>query len=382
MLQFDLIQSGLMILLLIVIGEFISKKLKGMVPSVLVASLLYLFLKWFGILPDTLVQNSALSTLTTVAMMFIVIGMGISTNLHDLIKNWKVVLLSTITYIGQTALLLLVITILFDRNVAVGALPGGAAVAYMIQEKAKSLGLEHIIVQSVLIVAVQAMIACPFASWMVRKEALRMKKLPKQKKGSTVADTQETNRKVHSDYSAYRALFHFYLVAWVASRLATLTGLSAYVYCLILGVVLGHLGILPRDEMKRSSSQGLLTLIMMTMLINGFSTATPQLLLELMFPLVCIFATDLIGIFLFSTFFGRFLDFSRPMSFALGLNGMIGFPLNLMLSQDIIEYAADSEEEKEELNQQITSKLIIAGFTSVTFLSTLGAAFLINFMHN
>lgn len=68
------------------------------------------------------------------------------------------------------------------------------------------------------------------------------------------------------------------------------------------------------------------------------------------------------------------------MSFALGLNGMIGFPLNMMLSQDIIDYMTDIPEEKELLHQQISSRMVIAGFTSVTFLATLGAALLVNFM--
>ena len=68
------------------------------------------------------------------------------------------------------------------------------------------------------------------------------------------------------------------------------------------------------------------------------------------------------------------------MRFAICLNVMVGFPLNLMLAQDIIDFLADTDEQKELLNRQVGTKMVIAGFTSVTFLSTVGAGLLVNLM--
>lgn len=380
MFDFDIVQCGFLILFLMVTGEIISHKLKALLPSILVSALLFLGLTWTGILPKNLVQTSGLTTLTTIAMMFVVIGMGVSINLRELKSNWKVVVIASISYIGQTGLLILLMTLLFDHNIAIGSVPGGAAVALMVQEKARSLGFDHIIVQSVLLVAVQSMAACPFASWMIRKEIQRIRKNPSNTAFPVSDFKTDTPKRIWPEQSAYRSLFRFYLVAWIAARLELITGLSRYVFCLILGILLGHFELLPRDEMKRSNSQGFLHVMMMTMILNGFSTATPAMFAELMLPILCVLAISILGIFLFSTLCGRFLKLSIPMSFALGLNGMIGFPLNMMLSQDIIDYMTEDPDEKDMLNRQISSRMVIAGFTSVTFLATVGAALLINFM--
>ena len=118
----------------------------------------------------------------------------------------------------------------------------------------------------------------------------------------------------------------------------------------------------------------------MTMVLNGFSSSTPDMFLSLLGPLCCILFVDVLVIFIISQIIGKFFNFSKPLRFAICLNVMVGFPLNLMLAQDIIEFLAQTEEEKAILNRQIGTKMVIAGFTSVTFLSTVGAGLLVNLM--
>ena len=159
-----------------------------------------------------------------------------------------------------------------------------------------------------------------------------------------------------------------------------LTGVSRYVFCLFLGIMLCKIGFFAKDEMDKSKSHGLLSLMMMTMVLEGFSSSTPDMFLSLLGPLCCILIVDVIVIFFLSQIIGHFFRFSKPMRFAICLNVMVGFPLNLMLAQDIIEFLAQTEEEKKTLNQQIGTKMVIAGFTSVTFLSTIGAGLLVQLM--
>ena len=120
--------------------------------------------------------------------------------------------------------------------------------------------------------------------------------------------------------------------------------------------------------------------MMMVNVINGYSSATIDMFIDLMAPLVSVLLVDVISIFILSRFIGKLLKFSKPMSFAISLNVMIGFPLNLMIAQDIINFLAESPEENRILNQKIASKMVIAGFTSVTFLSTIGAGLLVGMM--
>lgn len=428
MFDFDLIQCGLIVLVLMASGEFIFHKMKAVLPAILASALLFLALLWSGILPATIIEDSGLLHLSMIAMMFTIIGMGVSTNPRELLANWRVVVLAAISYIGQTILLVLIISLIFDRNTAIGGLPGGAAVALIVQERARELGLEHIVVQSVLLVSVQGLVACPIISWMLRKEIRWMKKRsisaefssecrvfgfptksvqPEGSNTVTQSDMHEISNDTVKDgrsgilasitsyirlktscgtvqsacgTSFYLSLLRLYLVAWLASRLEQLTGISRYVYCLLLGVLLGNAGLLPKDEMTRSKSQGLISLMMMVTILNGFAGATPQMFLELLRPLVCILLADVLGIALVTGIFGKLLHFSRPMSLSIGLNVMVGFPLNLMLAQDLIEFLAETPEEKQALNEQIAAKMVIAGFTSVTFLSTIGAGMLVRFL--
>lgn len=411
MFTFDLIQCGLLVLCLMVAGEAVSHKLKAIIPSILASAVLFVVLLWSGILPENLIEESGLMHLTSIAMMFTIIGMGASLNLRELLDNWRVVALAAISYFGQVLVLFLITSTLFGRNTAIGALPGGAAVALIIQERASALGLDQIVVLSVLLVAVQGLVACPIVSWMLRREVMQMQERGilapcKPDVGCSVDNEQSQGRRSHAPHShahvphphaphlhiphlptsdsrahqsPYWSLLRFYAAAWASSRLELYTGISRYVYCLLLGVLFTQIGFLSSDEMQKSKSQGLLSLMMMITVLNGFSGLTPQMFADLLAPLVCILLTDIISIFVMSFFFGRLLKFSRQMSFALCLNVMIGFPLNLMLAQDIIEFLTRDEEEKKILNQQIASKMVIGGFTSMTFLSTIGAGLMVNY---
>ena len=398
MFEFDMIQCGLIVLFLMVAGEVISHRLKAVVPSILASAVLFLLLVWSGILPSSVIRDSGLIHLTSVAMMFVILGMGISTNIQDLLANWKVVALAALCYICQTGLVILIISLIFDKNTAIGGLPGGAAVALIVQERARALGHDQIVVLSVLLLAVQGLVACPLVSWMLRKEVTReldlLTDIGTNKSAHmeiNCAPSKESQQKTHSEIESSHhhkkrnqspnwSLLRFYIGAWIGTRLELYTGISRYVFCLILGILLTKIGFYQKDEMDSSKSHGFLTLMMMTMIFNGFSEATPDMVLSLLAPLCCILLVDVIVIFFVSQLVGHFFGFSKAMRFAIGLNVMVGFPLNLMLAQDIIEFLVESEEDKTILNNRIGTKMVIAGFTSVTFLSTVGAGLLVGFM--
>ena len=81
-----------------------------------------------------------------------------------------------------------------------------------------------------------------------------------------------------------------------------------------------------------------------------------------------------------SMLFGRKFGFSKEMSYAICLNVMVGFPLNMMIAQDIIGLLVTDPKEAEVLNKEIATRMVIAGFTSVTLLSTITMGFLVNWI--
>ena len=97
-------------------------------------------------------------------------------------------------------------------------------------------------------------------------------------------------------------------------------------------------------------------------------------------PVLCILIVEVTAITVNSLLLGRFFGFGKEMSFIICLNVMVGFPLNMMLAQDIIGFMINDPDEKEVLNKEIATRMVIAGFTSVTFLSTVTMGILVNFI--
>ncbi|MBQ7795629.1 MAG: hypothetical protein IJ374_03600 [Lachnospiraceae bacterium] len=384
MFEFDVIQCGMLILFLMVLGEIVSHRMKAAIPAILVSALFYMGAVWAGIFPNTLVQTSGLTHLTSIAMMFVIINMGASTNPKELLENWKVVALAAISYFVQIATMVLVISTLYDRNLAIGSLPGGASVALMVQERARSLGYDNVVLLSAMLLSVKGLVSCPLASVIVRREVKRRKKegiiVPEAARTDLNSEPGTSGKEFRTE-SAYMALFRFFFTAWLASRLEMATGVSRYVFCLLLGVLLTKVGFLYKNIMDQSKSQGMLMLMMMTMALEGFSSATPELFMKMMVPMVCVLSVEVLSVTLNSFLFGRFFGFSREMSYAICLNVMVGFPLNMMLAQDIIGFLVKDPYEKEVLNREIATRMVIAGFTSVTFLSTITMGVLVGFIN-
>ena len=373
MFEFDIIQSGLVIAALFVLGEVISRKLKAIIPAVLVSGILFMALLWSGLVPADMVERSKLSVLMPVGMMFIILSMGSNTSLKEMIANWRVVLLAAVSYLFELCMIMLVMSLIFDRNMAVAAFPGSSAATLIVQEQARALGYNDCVILSVLLLFLNGMVACPIVGLLIKKEAKLLidKGIPQD--SIVHRGTGNTLAGQNSGGSTYVSFLKFYAAAWVCQRLSGLIGLSPYVLCLVLGVVFSEIGFFRRDEFKRTESGGFLFFIMMAMILNSFSASTPAMLLDVLLPIIVVLCTAVLSLSCASLVMGRILGFSPWMSVALGFNIMVGFPVNLMLSQDMINFLTDDEAERSFLMEQIGNRMVLAGFTSTTFLSnTLG----------
>lgn len=87
LLTFDTAQAGLLLLILLVGGDWLSKKLKGKLPSVLLAGLAFMLLSWAGVIPDTLLATSGFSGLTAICTGLIITGMGASMSIRTFAAN-------------------------------------------------------------------------------------------------------------------------------------------------------------------------------------------------------------------------------------------------------------------------------------------------------
>lgn len=373
MFQFDIIQSGLVIAGLFVLGEIISRKLKAIMPAVLVSGILFMALLWAGLVPQDMVTRSKLDVLMPVGMMFVILSMGCNTSLREMAANWRVVLLAAVSYIFELCMILLVMSLIYGRNMAVAAFPGSSAAALIIQEQARALGYNDCIILSVLLLFMNGMVACPIVGQLIKKEAGRLLKegIPEATQSPAAVGAKLSSGQKGG--STYVSFFKFYIGAWICQRISGLIGVSPYVLCLVLGVVFSELGFFRKDEFDRTQSGGFLYFIMMAMILNGFSASTPQMLLRVLLPIVTVLCTAVVSLTAASLVMGKLLGFSPWLAVALGFNIMVGFPVNLMLSQDMIGYLTDDKQQQDYLMEKIGNRMVLAGFTSTTFLSnTLG----------
>ena len=391
MLEFDVLQSGLVILLLLALGDVLTHFTHGAVPAVLFAGLAYMLCCWAGVLPGDLLESSGLGELPAAVMMMVIVNMGASMDISKFISNWRVALLAVLVFAGQLLALFSVVGGIYGVNTAIGGVTsaatgdgfpmGGMAAALIVQERARSLGYEQIITLSVLIMTTQALVGGPAATLCIKKESARL-----LASGETLPEKHEdAEAKPHSGERRgitlqYGALLKLYAVSWAASRLGMLTGLPRYVLCLLFGLLLSRLGILGKNELSASKSEGFVFFLLMAVVLAGFSTTTPQMFTQMLPPLLLILLTDLVAITLLSALVGRMLGFSAYMGIALGMNIMIGFPLNMLISQDVIYRLVVDERKRAILMSEIGDRMVICGMISVTFLSTTAASFLVALM--
>ncbi len=246
----------------------------------------------------------------------------------------------------------------------------------MVQQRARSLGYDDCIVLSVLLLSMQGLVGCPIVSLCVRREAERL--LRSGTGPAATAAVQPAGKSASG--SAYAAFFKLYVGAWLADRLSALTGISAYVICLVLGVVLQELGFFRRDQLSATNSSGFFMFILLAVVLGGFSSSTPKMLAGMLLPLFFVLLLDCVSLTLSSLLLGKLLGFSPWMSVGLGFNIMIGFPPNMIISREIIGYLTDNPDTRSALMEQIGNRMVIAGFTSTTFLANIMGGLLVSLM--
>ncbi len=109
----------------------------------------------------------------------------------------------------------------------------------------------------------------------------------------------------------------------------------------------------------------------MILVFGPLATVEPSDVRALAGPLVLAFVFGVAGIVAFSALTGKLLGYSVPMSVAIGLTSLYGFPGTMILSQEAAKGAGETPEEVAAIEGQILPKMIVAGFSTVTITSVI-----------
>ncbi|WP_338947077.1 hypothetical protein KST17_03840 [Fusobacterium canifelinum] len=381
------------------LGDIVSIKTKAWIPSVFVTALVFLFGFWW-LFPKDVISTATLGMpVAGLGMYLLVTHMGTLMNIKELISQWRTVVISIAGICGIMALLLTVGLIFFDRQTAIAGGPplsGGIVAAIIIKEAATALGNDKLAILAILIYVVQGFVGYPLTSILLKKEGNRLLKDLKNNKENVVEKivSKESERKtlipnLPEKYNTiYVVLLKLAFVAYLADCFTKFvnntifqnTVLSPFVTCLIFGIIAAELGLVDRQALNKANSFGWMITLLMAFIYEGLNKATPEMLLEVLLPLVEIIIIGVSGLLIFAFIVGKILKESRYMSLCIALNALYGFPPNFILTNEVIKSLARNNDESEYLTNKMLPKMLIGGFTSVTIASVLIAGIFSKFL--
>ena len=389
------------VMLVWTVSDWVAKKTKSLLSSLFVASIIFLIGFMTDIFPEDLLTSSSLLGLAGAIVGFIIVHLGTMISLDDFKKQWKTLLIGIATVIG-IGLLLLLASLIFggghrvdeygqlistgrDYAIAgIGALSGGTISVLIVQEAALGVGLTTVAAFPVLIAAIQGLFGFPLTSLILRQEAARVKEdyragrlttavVEEDADGAVATPAANEGRLPSFLNTTPGTLFSVGVVVLISIGVNNLTNgiLNTFVVALILGIVMRATGIFKPSVLTGIDSLGLMMLAIMIMVFGPLATLQPAQLAQLALPLLIAFAFGLVGIALFSAITGKLLGYSIPMSIAIGLTSLYGFPGTMILSQEAARGAGETPEEVAAIEGEILPKMIVAGFSTVTITSVI-----------
>lgn len=150
------------------LGDRIAKKTKGLISSLVVASVIYLIGFMTGLLPADSIDSTGMTNLIyTVGVGMVITSLGTSIRVGDFIKEWKTVLIALVGLLGLAAMSFLVEPAIFGKDFALSAacpISGGAIAAIIAQSAALDAGREDLAAFVMLLLALQQLVGIPVVS--------------------------------------------------------------------------------------------------------------------------------------------------------------------------------------------------------------------------
>lgn len=383
------------------IGEMISIRTKAWIPSIFVSGVLFLIGYW-TFFPEDIVSLAGVPPVVATMLIYLLItNMGTLLSLEELKNQWRTILIALAGIAGIVAFLFTIGTFLFDFETVVVAIPplvGGLVSALIMSEGATAAGLPTLAVFAIVIYVVQGFAGYPLTSIMLKKEGkmllakfrnneLLEQNLVNTKGNKPKAESTDATmfaklpEKYNTDFFKFFRLSAVAYLAYLASSLAApVVEISPFVLCLLFGVVGRSIGFLERHPLQKANGFGFAIMALLLYIFDGLKTATPSMMLEILYPLIGCIVIGVAGMYVFSFFMGKFLKVSKEMAFAVSLTALYGFPADYIITNEVINALTQDEKEREMLTSHMLPPMLVAGFITVTIVSVILAGIFVGFL--
>ena len=380
------------------IGDLVSTRTNAWIPSVFVSAVLFIIGYW-TFFPKEIVSIAGVPPVVATMMIYLLItNMGTLLSLKQLKEQWKTVLISLAGILGIVVVLFGIGTFLFGIETIIVAIPplvGGVVSALIMSEGAANAGLTTLSVFAIVIYVMQGFAGYPLTSFVLKKEGKSL--LEKFHKGElTIAGQTSTSiekpkvelkmfrkmpAKYNSDYfKLFRLAFVGFLAYIVSTLLAPIVTISPFVLCLLFGIIAGSIGFLESNVLQKANSFGICIMVLMLFVFDALKSATPSMIMEILYPLVGTIVLGVIGMYIFSLIIGKILKVSKNMAFAISLTALYGFPADYIITNEVIKSLTEDEKEREVLTSHMLPPMLVGGFISVTVVSVILAGIFVGLL--
>lgn len=371
------------------IGEFLSKKTKGAVSSLLFACILFIAGFWSGILPkDVTTQSGLVAVMSNFGAAFMITNIGTLINLEDMIREWKTVVIAIFSIVAIGLICFTVGSLLFGREYALIAAPpiaGSTVAGIIVTGMAEAASRPELAAFAVLILSLQKFFGIPISTFCIRKDL-------KDKQNSGYFKQETTNKKEfklpsmrifkETPKNLRTNTIYICKVALVAC-LADFVGkatlipgsqpanyiLNPNIAYLLFGLIFARIGFLEKDIFGKSNSSGIITFGLLLMLPGSLASLTPSGLAKMIVPVFGILVLCSIGIIVVCGIVGKLLGYSPYASAAIGVTCMLAYPATQIITTEGVDSLEWEGDERQKAMDYMLPKMIIGGFVTVTVVS-------------
>lgn len=387
-------------LVVVLLGEWLSKLTKGWIPSVFISAVILLLCFW-TFLPKTVVADAKILQLgSTVAIFLLIAHMGTLFSLKRLLEQWKTVIICLAGLLGMCSLAWFVCPLLMDKTLVITGLPplaGGIVATTMMQKAAQDAGLPVAAVFAISMYCIQGFAGYPLTAICLKREAQKLLKEAREghPEGGAVVDSRRVMAEAmalpenekrgilavpESWNTPFFVLLKLALVGWLALVIGILTGVSGAIWALVLGVIFCRLGFLEPDVLSKTGSKDLLFFALIMFIYSGLADCTPALLFDLIGPMLILLVIGLCGMGIMAFIVGKILKISPWLGYANCLTALYGFPFDAIMTEKICHDEGANKEEVDYLMSRLFPSMIVGGFVTVTITSVVLAGIFVKFL--
>lgn len=377
----DMVLWFSVVLLLFTIGDLIANVTKAKISAVFVTLLLFLILFVAKIIPSDIIERAGMTAAASWSVPMIMFSMGTMLNIRQFIDEWRTVLTAWLGIVAVIIGVSLCIpflgksTVLASIPVINGALPATTIMTQAAMEK----GLALAAATATVVFAIQKFVGTPIASHAALQEANRLlaeyrdaKEKGVRLEAEAKKEAPETEavkpvkfaKKYEKYYSTNICIFLTAFFSLIGLKLSEIVHLNYSIVCLIIGVVVTWLGIVPEDILEKGKLKGFINMVVFAAVIPSLASISLKDLLSLIVPVAVMFAVSILSIFVMMKILPAWkIVNSKPLAFGIGFCQMLGFPTTYLISNEVSNAVGETEEEKAYLMSKIMPRFVVGGIS-------------------